>query len=119
MRQDTNTPRKTGSIALLACLAALAVSASYVAGQYALDFNTRVNTRVDGRGYHNYTFGGRNSYVPRASYRSPSPYRVSPTSGTYVYNPNAAFGRSTYRPTTRGYGSYPSAYRYSGRIRTR
>jgi hypothetical protein len=107
------------SIALLACLAALAVSTSYVAAQYALDFNTRVNTQIGGRGYHNSTFGGRNTYVPRASYRSPSPYRVSPTTGAYMYNPNAAFSRSTYRPTTRSYARYPSPYSTYGAVRTR
>jgi hypothetical protein len=117
MHRETHFARKT--IVLVACVVALAVSASYVAAQYALDFNTRVNTQIGGRGYHNYTFGGRNSYVPHASYGSASPYRVSSRTGAYMYNPNAAFSRSTYRPTTRGYASYPSPYRYSGQIRTR
>ncbi len=119
MRKTSNTNKATKSFAMLTCLAMLTVSTSYVAAQYALDFNTRVNTQIGGRGHINSGFGGRNTYQPSMAYRSPSPYRVNARTGTYMYNPNVAFARSTYRPTTRGYGGYPSAYRYSGRVRVR
>lgn len=98
--------------------ALLGLSATMVAAQYALDFNTRIDTRVGGARYDNRSFARRNTYQPTATaYRSQSPYTINRNTGTYVYNPNAAFNRSYYRPT--GYNYAGGSYAYHRRVRTR
>lgn len=104
-------------LAIGAC-AVLALSATAVVAQYALDFNTRLNMGVGANRYHTGSFGRRNTYQPAmGSYRTQSPYTINRTLGTYTYNPNAAFNRSYYRPT--GYSTAGGSYAYHRRVRTR
>ncbi len=96
----------------------LAFSATVVVAQYALDFNTRLNMGVGSNRHTGGHFGRRNTYQPSTyAYRSASPYTVNRNTGTYTYSPNAAFGRSYYRPT--GYNYAGGSYAYHRRIRTR
>lgn len=107
---------------IIGACAALTLSATLgaraVVAQYALDFNTRIDTRVGGARYDNRSFARRNTYQPTATaYRTQSPYTINRNTGTYVYNPNAAFNRSYYRPT--GYNYAGGSYAYHRRVRTR
>ncbi|MFI4882165.1 MAG: hypothetical protein ACIAQU_06225 [Phycisphaerales bacterium JB064] len=104
-------------LAIGAC-AVLAMSATAVVAQYALDFNTRVNMGVGANRYNSGSFGRRNTYQPATGfYRTQSPYTINRNLGTYTYNPNSAFNRSYYRPT--GYNTAGGSYAYHRRVRTR
>lgn len=117
-RQRAGAALPLGAWLTIAAALLLSLGGTVALAQYALDFNTRIDTRVSGSRSDGRAFARRNTYNPsRTTYATRAPYTINRNTGTYTYNPNMAFGRSYYRPT--GYNYAGGSYAYHRRVRTR